>query len=181
MVPSQSLSPSPGISYLLVFRQSSPNSEGSQLALCYNYPAPSPCRQLGSKTQRLKGPSIIQIRSPPLGYSLSTFMMKGLWLAPTGSFVLGEARNPLPRVLQEGECSLPMRPRDLYTTLYTPGPTPSSPGAHTNSSNPEKVAHFQNLKSLSSECSLQTNTQTELDTRCFSLPSPWSREVFLLC
>lgn len=80
---------------------------------------------------------------------LCPLMMKGFSLAPTGSLVLGEAIYPFPKVLQEKECSFPVFPGDLYTTLCTPVPAPSFlPGAH-----------FQNL-SLISKCRLQKKPVT---------------------
>ena len=69
--------------------------------------------------------------TPPLEYSFTKLLMKGLWLAPTGTFVLGDAISPLPKVPQEKDCSLSVHPRDLCTMLCTPGPVPSSPAVST--------------------------------------------------
>ena len=59
----------------------------------------------------------------PLGMPLC-LLIKGLLLEPTRSCVLGEAIYPLPKVLQEGECSLPVYPGDPYNVLCTPRPAP---------------------------------------------------------
>lgn len=63
--------------------------------------------------------------------SLCALPMKGCLLAPSGSFVLGEAIYPLPNVLQEGEQSLPVWHRRSLCHLHFPMPEPSfSLGVH---------------------------------------------------
>lgn len=99
-------------------------------------------------------------------------LMKGLWLAPAGSFVLGEAINPLPKVFQEGDCSLPMHHRNVYTTLCTLGPAPHS------------VLQFHSRKSHvlpKPQFELQALfAKKNWDNQDLSFSSPWSREVLLL-
>ena len=58
-----------------------------------------------------------------------------------GSFVLGEAINSPPKVVQKGDCSLPVCPRDCYTIHY-----PLSPVRTLHSYILEKVVHVQNLR-----------------------------------
>ena len=66
-------------------------------------------------------------------------------MATSGSFVFGEAINLIPKVLQERDCSFPGHPGDHFTTLYSPGPAPLS-RSMCNSSAPNKVTNFQNLR-----------------------------------
>ena len=69
---------------------------------------------------------------------LCPLLMIGLLLVPMGSFVLGEAIYPLPKVLQEGECSLPLC-LDIPTPCYVlqgqhPLPQEHAPQLHSGES-----------------------------------------------
>ena len=95
-------SPGPDASYWL-FRPPSRNREGGE------HVVPHGLRGLlgdrlgwGSKPNVLKDPAA---RRPCSG-----LRVRGLRLAPAESSVLGEAMNPLPEVLKEGDCFLPVRP-----------------------------------------------------------------------
>ena len=55
---------------------------------------------------------------------LGSLPMKGLLLAPTGSFALGEATYLFSNVLQQGECFCPVCPRDPHTVLALQGQLP---------------------------------------------------------
>ena len=95
--------------------------------------------------------------------------MKGLWLAHTGWFVLGESINPLLKYSRKGT----VLSRDWYTMLCSPGPGSSSPGARAKAPLQRK-SHA----STTSEFQLQMLFATQnWDTKYFSLLSPCSREV----
>ena len=72
-------------------------------------------------------------------------LMKDIWLVPSGFCVLGEAKNPLPKLFQESDCSLPLCPRDCYTILCTLGQL-HPPRNSWHGSALEKVMHFHNLR-----------------------------------
>lgn len=72
------------------------------------------------------------------------------WLPPAESFVLAEAINPLPKVLEEGDCLLPVHPESptLCCALWCQLPAPQ-----------EQLPHLCSIKSCTfkaSEYGLQT-------------------------
>lgn len=72
---------------------------------------------------------------------------KGHLLVSAGIFVLEEAIYPLPKVLQEGECSLPVQPRrSLHHYVDFVASAPLLPRNACHSSSLTKVMHFQNLR-----------------------------------
>ena len=156
-----------------LFRQPSQNSEGSQLALCHNSLVFSLACDWDLKPQILK--SLAQHSTSPLLQSrASLLLMKGT----SRVFCPWGGNKPSPKSTPARGMFFPsMFLRLLSQAIYSEDRS-LLPRSACHSSSPEKITHFQKPQSLSSKSYLQ---KKNWDTQYFSLPSPWSRDIFLLC
>ena len=128
------------------------------------------CMHLGFETQCLKGPSNVWICSPPSESSPSILLMKGFGWHLHGLLSLGRQQTPFEKYSGKGTVLSQCPLRDVYTTLYTLGPAPSSPGV-CDTAPLQKKSHTSKTSEFELQRPLQKGTET-FSTSCFPVHGP---------